>query len=113
MTKIQVVENENLLQYADFVNCEVWLLNRTNNDELDPRIVNIAEVTESLLPSSIKFPQLLTHIYEKHPGITTYDPEGKVIDYEPGFDYEILTNNKENFSIHAYVCDKEKIKEVI
>lgn len=53
---------------------------------------------------------MLTHIYEKHPGITTHDSEGKVIDYEPGFDYEILTDNKENYAIHTYVCDADKIK---
>ena len=109
MVKVQILEDESYIKYADFDNSEVWLLNRTNNDELDPRIVNIAEVTESLLPSSIKFPQLLTHIYEKHPGITTYDPEGKVIDYEPDFDYEIISSNKENFTAMIYVCDKEKI----
>lgn len=34
MTKVQIVENEDLLQYADFGNCEVWLLNRTNNASL-------------------------------------------------------------------------------
>ena len=35
---------------------------------------------------------------------------GELVNVEPGFDYEILTNNKENFSIHSYVCDKEKFK---
>ena len=112
MVKVQIIEDESYIEYADFDNSEVWLLNRRNNDELDPRIVNIAEVTESLLPSSMKFPQLLTHIYEKHPGITTYDSEGKVIDYEPDFDYEILTDDMENYAIHSYVCDTAKIKVV-
>ena len=34
MTKVQIVENEDLLQYADFGNCEVWLLNKTNDTQL-------------------------------------------------------------------------------
>lgn len=109
MIQIQILEDESYIKYADFDNSEVWLLNRTNNDELDSRIVNIAEVTESLLPSSMKFPQLLTHIYEKYPGVTNYDSEGNFIDYEPGFDYEIISSNKENFAVMTYVCDKEKI----
>lgn len=95
MTKVQIVENEDLLQYADFDNCEVWLLNRTNNTPLPDDVINIPEVTESLLDSATKFPKLLTEIYEKH---------------GTDIDYEVITDDAEHFAVHAYTCDYEKIK---
>ena len=95
MTKVQIVENENLLQYADFDNCEVWLLNRTNDTPLTDDVINIPEVTESLLDSATKFPRLLTEIYEKH---------------GTDIDYEVITDDAEHFAVHAYTCDYEKIK---
>lgn len=109
MTKVQILENENFIKYADFENCEVWLLNRTNEEELDERIINIQEITESLSPSAIKFPMLLTEIYKKYP---TYEEieNDIIVNAEATFDYEILTDNKENYAIHSYVCDEEKIK---
>ncbi len=110
MTKVQILENENFIEKADFENCEVWLLNRTNEEELDERIINIQEITESLSPSAIKFPMLLTEINNKYPVEEVLDEDGELINVESGFDYEILTDNKENFSIHTYVCDEEKIK---
>ena len=110
MTIIQVVENENLLQYADFENYEVWLLNRTTDNEIDERIINIPELTESLGPSVLKLPRLLTSIYEKYPPIESFNEDGELVNIEPGFDYEILTDNKENYAIHTYVCDADKIK---
>lgn len=95
MTKVQIVENEDLLQYADFGNCEVWLLNRTNDIPLADNVINIPEVTESLLDSATKFPRLLTEIYAK---------------YDTDFDYEVITDDAEHFAVHAYTCDYEKIK---
>lgn len=97
MTKVQVVENENLLQYADFNNCEVWLLNRTNETPLASDVINISEVTESLADTASKFPKLLTEIYAKH---------------GTDFEYEVITDNTEHFAIHAYTCDYGKIKVV-
>lgn len=110
MTKIQILENEKFIEYADFDNAEVWLLNRSSDEELDERIINISELTESMLPDSHKFPQLLTYIYERHPDITETDEEGNVMIVEPSFDYEILSDNIENFAIHSYTCDIQKIR---
>lgn len=110
MTKVQILENENFIEKADFENYEVWLLNRTNEEEIDERIINISELTESLEPSALKFPKLLTAINEKYPMIESFNDDGELINVEPGFDYEILTDNKENYSIHTYVCDVDKIK---
>ena len=107
--KIQILENENFIKNADFENCEVWLLNRTNEEELDERIINISELTESLEPSALKLPRLLTAIYEKYPTIESFNEDGELVNVEPGFDYEILTDNKENYAIHTYVCDVDKI----
>ena len=95
MTKIQIVENEDLLQYADFGNCEVWLLNRTNDTQLADNVINVSEITESLLGSATKFPRLLTEIYEKH---------------GTDIDYEVITDDAEHFAVHAYTCDYDKIK---
>lgn len=95
MTKIQIVENEDLLQYADFDNCEVWLLNRTNDTQLADNVINVSGITESLLDSATKFPRLLTEIYEKH---------------GTDIDYEVITDVAEHFAVHAYTCDYEKIK---
>ena len=67
MTKIQIVETEELLQYADFDSCEVRLLNRMSYNELDARVINEPELTESPLPSSMKLPQLLSSIWGSHP----------------------------------------------
>lgn len=112
MTQIQVLENETFIRKADFDNCEVWLLNRTNEEDLDERIINIPEITESFEPSSLKFPKLLTEIYNAHPVKECFDDEGNIIDAYTTFDYEILTDDMENYAIHSYVCDTAKIKVV-
>lgn len=112
MVQIQVLENETFIRKADFDNCEVWLLNRTNEEELDKRVINIPEITESFEPSSLKFPKLLTEIYNAHPVEERFDDEGNITDTYVTFDYEILTDDMENYAIHSYVCDTDKIKVV-
>lgn len=99
--KIQILENESFIKNADFENCEVWLLNRTDEKELNENIINISEITESLEPSVIKFPQLFTEISNK------YFPEGVIPN---DFEYEIITDSSEKYMVHSYVCDVEKIK---
>jgi len=76
MKKIQIVESEELLQYADFDRCEVWLLNRMRTTELDARVINEPELTESPLPSSMKLPQLLSMMWERHPNEDVKDGDG-------------------------------------
>lgn len=97
--KVQVIENENFIKYADFENCEVWLLNRTNAPLLDERVINVAEVTESMLPNTHKLPKLMTYIAEAHPE--------EILTRES---YEVITDNKESYMIHAYICDESCIK---
>lgn len=112
MTKVQILENENFIKYADFENCEVWLLNRLSTKPLDERVINIQELTETISNSSTKFPLLMSYIDEKHPPIEKRDENDNLIDVEVGFDYEVITDNKENYSIHTYVCNVDKIKIV-
>lgn len=112
MTQIQILENEAFIEKADFENCEVWLLNRTTENEIDKRVINIPEISESFGPSSLKFPKILTEIYNMHPVKECFDEEGNLIDAYTTFDYEILTDDMENYAIHSYVCDTDKIKVV-
>ena len=93
--EIQIVETESELQFCNFEK-KVFLLNRTTESSLDARVINILEITESPLPSSHKFPLLMTEILKKY----------------PDFDYEVITQNPDNFSVINYVCDRNKIKVV-
>lgn len=114
MISVQIIENEDLLKYADFDACEIWLLNRTTSNQLDSRVINEKELTESALPSSMKFPQLLGLIWERHPNKESeIEQDGVIIPIsEMTFSYEIITKNKDNFLIKSYVCSEECIKVV-
>ena len=114
MIKVQIIENEDLLKYADFDTCEIWLLNRTTSNQLDSRVINEKELTESALPSNMKFPQLLGLIWERHPNKESeIEQDGVIIPIsEMTFSYEIITKNKDNFLIQSYVCSEECIKVV-
>lgn len=136
MTKIQIIDNEKLEKYADFENCEVWLLNKVTGKKLDSRVIDIKELTESSLPNNHKFPQLMTEIFERHPNIDVYDDveildvnedgspkldengqrvkhiENRIVKSDMSFTYEVLTADKSSFEIHAYICDEECITDV-
>ena len=90
---VQIIENENFIKFADFSKV-IWLLNRVSSEPLDDRVINIPEITESLLPNSLKFPKLMTEILRKY---------GEI-------DYEILTNDLEKFSIKNYVCNVRNVR---
>lgn len=91
---IQILENEKFIQFADFKNNEIWLLNRTSDCYLDPRIINICEITESTLPIVYKLPKLLTEILKKHGTL----------------DYHVITDNPQNYLIRTYVCEYKRIQ---
>lgn len=95
MEHIQIAEDESVIPYCDFSK-KIFLLNRVTHEMLDARVINIPELTESTLPSSVKLPQLMTEIYKVY----------------PDFDYEVITWNPEHFSAKIYVCDFNKIKKV-
>lgn len=136
MTRVQILDSEKLVKYADFDNCEVWLLNRDTGKKLDERIINVPEITENTSPSSVKFPQLMTELLNKHPvedvygdvevlcnnedGTPLLDENGQrvkklerqIIGYEMTFEYEVITKSKEDYTLKMYVCDEKLIKEV-
>ena len=109
MKKIQIVETEELLQYADFDRCEVWLRNRISREELDARVINVPELSESPLPSSMKLPQLLSLLWKHYPNRELTDEQGEIIESVMTFSYEVLTKDKENFAVKSYVCQEECI----
>ena len=112
MKKIQIIEDEDLLQYADLNTGEVWLLNRTTSTPLDLRIVNEQELTESHLPSVMKLPRLLGIIWERHPNEVIRNEKGEVIGSEMIFSYEVITKDRDRFMIRSYVCPEECIKVI-
>lgn len=136
MIKVQIIEDEGLQCEADFENAEVWLLSLTRPDmETDRRLVVVKEIAESEQPPSYKLPLLMSEIYQRHPptivkqmqrlpvisdaGTPVMDECGMPVmqdvetDFpEPSFSYEVITRNKENFAVHAYVCDEDCIKTV-
>lgn len=101
--KVQILDNESLINEADFENCKVWILNRTNEDKLDERIINVSEITESFLPNNEKFPLLMTEVYRK------YCPNGVVPE---DFSYEILTRNKQSFFVTYCICNEKNIRSL-
>ena len=58
-------------------------MNKTSEKEIDERIINIQELTESLEPSALKLQRLLTLIYEKHPTIESFNEDGELVNVEP------------------------------
>ena len=102
--RVQIFEDESLLGAADFDNADVWLLNRTETKPLDPRVVNIAEVTESTLPECAKFPQLFTEIANR------YFDEGLI---PPDFSYEVYTRDPQKYLVQYYVCDMESFRVLV
>ncbi|MBP5422676.1 MAG: hypothetical protein J6Y78_09575 [Paludibacteraceae bacterium] len=99
--RVQIFEDESLLDGADFENADVWILNRTNSKPLDPRIVNIQELTESTLPENMKFPQLFTEIADR------YFNEGLI---PSDFSYEVYTRDPNKYLVQYYVCDMESFR---
>ena len=135
MYKVQIIEDESLLKYADFSNCRVWLLNRTTDEPLDPRVIDHTEITQSFSSNAEKFPLLFTKISDSYPPVTkdvevkepVFNEDGsvKVNDLgepqfevkvvqtvELGFTYEVYTNDKSTYYIQACVCDESAIKSL-
>lgn len=101
--KVQIIEDESLLEYAEFDEADVWLLNRTTSSPLDERVVNVDEITQSLEPVVVKFPKLFTEIANK------YFDNGLI---PTDFAYQVVTKNPQNYIISYFVCDMEAIRDV-
>ena len=105
------LENEDFIQYADFNNSVVYLLNKTRDDMQYPDELIINEVSEDLLSTSaMKLPAMLSYAnqhYLENYSKTAEDCE--TIFTEP-FEYEVLTDNKSKYFIQVCVCDEANIK---
>lgn len=118
--KYQFIENETLLDEADFDNCVVYLMNKTNSEcELDSKVI-VNEVSESFEPDTVKFPQMMTFANEHYLANCTkeevnIDEEGNeytsTVFTEP-FEYEVITDDESKYTFTSYVCDRECIKTV-
>ena len=51
-------------------------------------VIDIPEITESTLVNSEKFKELISEINRRH-----------------SFEYEVLTNDKEQYAVKNYICD--------
>lgn len=98
--KYQFIENENFIKNADFENCKVYLMNKTNSEIELPSDLIVNEVSESFAPDSNKFPLMLTFANND------FLENGSETDT---FEYEIITDNSDNYSFKAFVCDIQNI----
>ena len=108
-------------------------MNRTTDEPLDPRVIDHTEITQSLSSNVEKFPLLFTKISDSYPPVTkdvevkepVFNEYGsiqvndlgepqyitKVVQtVEPGFTYEVYTNDKSKYYIQVCVCDESAIK---
>ena len=90
MEKILIIDNENLLTKEN-VNgyATIYTLYPTDITEFeDIPVICIPEITESTLVNSEKFKELISEINRRH-----------------SFEYEVLTNDKEQYAVKNYICD--------
>ena len=90
MEKILIIDNENLLT-KESVNgyATIYTLFSTDITEFEGiPVIDIPEITESTLPGSEKFKELISEINRRH-----------------SFEYKVLTNDKEQYSVKNYICD--------
>lgn len=90
MKKILIIDNEKLLT-PENVNgyAEVYTLFTTDITEFEGiPVICIPEITESTLNNGEKFKQLISEITIRH-----------------SFEYKVLTEDKEQYSVKNYICD--------
>ena len=107
------LENEDFIQYADFTNSVVYLLNKTKDNVEYPAELIINEISEDLLSTSaMKLPAMMSYAnqhYLENYSKTTED--GGTTFTEP-FEYEVYTDNKSKYYIQVCVCDESAIKSL-
>ena len=118
--KYQFIENENFVKNADFENCQVYLMNKTQDNYEYPSELNINEVSQSFEPDTVKFPKMLTFANEHY--LNNYSKEGTQTDengneypitvFTEPFEYEIITDDENKYTFTAYVCDKNSINVI-
>ena len=116
------LENEDFIQYADFNNSVVYLLNKTKDNVEYPKELIINEISEDLTnTSAIKLPAMMSyaneHYLENYSVTTTVinketNEEQEQTEFTEPFEYEIYTDNKDKYYIQVCVCDENAIKSL-
>ena len=82
--KPELLTKENISGYA-----EVYTLFTTDVTEVEGiPVIDIPEITESTLNNGEKFKELISEINRRH-----------------SFEYEVLTDDKEQYAVKNYICD--------
>ena len=90
MKRILIVDNVKLLTPENVKNyAEVYTLCTTDIKEVEGiPVIDIPEITESTLNNGEKFKELISEINRRH-----------------SFEYKVLTEDKEQYSVKNYICD--------
>ena len=90
MKKILITDDPKLLTPENVkMYSEVYPLFTTDVTEVDGiPVVDIPEITNSTLNNGEKFKELISEINRRH-----------------SFEYEVLTNDKEQYAVKNYICD--------
>ena len=116
------LENEDFIQYADFSNSVVYLLNKTKDNVEYPDKLIINEISEDLTSTSaMKLPAMMSyaneHYLENYSVTTTVmneetNEKQEQTEFTEPFEYEIYTDNKDKYYIQVCVCDENAIKSL-
>ena len=89
MKRILIVDKEELLTKENVAGyAEVYTLYDTDTTEFEGiPIIGIPEITNSPLPNSEKFKELISEINRRH-----------------SFEYEVLTEDKSKYLVQNYLC---------
>ena len=90
MKKILITDDPKLLTPENVKNyAEVYPLFTTDVTEVDGiPVIDIPEITNSTLNIGEKFKELISEINRRH-----------------SFEYEVLTNDKEQYAVKNYICE--------
>ena len=82
--KPELLTKENVAGYA-----EVYTLFTTDIKEFEGiPVIDIPEITNSVLPNGEKFKELISEINRRH-----------------SFEYEVLTEDREQYAVKNYICE--------
>ena len=90
MKKILIIDNTELLTPENVKGyAEIYTLFTTDITEFEGiPVIDIPEITESTLPNVEKMKELISEINRRN-----------------SFEYEVLTEEKEKYLVHNYICE--------
>ena len=107
------LENEDFIQYADFTNSIVYLLNKTKDNVEYPDELIINEISEDLTSTSaMKLPAMMSYANKHYLENYSKTAEDGEITFTEPFEYEVYTDNKDKYYIQVCVCDEASIKAI-